>query len=170
MVDTRLVRTILDVADDMDISREFMITMAYIESAFNPRAYNRGSRAAGLYQFLPSTARAYGLDDPFDPFKSARAAARLAMDNAKYIGQHGMSPEGAHLYLAHQQGMGGAVAIFKAAKRGQEVSSRIRRNMNSNGGRGKTPREFLANWISLYSKKCETALSIVRRDTNISIV
>lgn len=56
-----------------------------IESAFNPFAVSR-SGAAGLWQFIPSTARRYGLrvdnlvDERFDILKSTEAAALYLRD------------------------------------------------------------------------------------------
>ncbi|KPJ99826.1 MAG: hypothetical protein AMK71_09105, partial [Nitrospira bacterium SG8_35_4] len=52
-----------------------------VESGFNPRAYSH-RRAAGLWQFMPRTARQLGLkidwwvDERRDPVKSTEAAAR----------------------------------------------------------------------------------------------
>jgi membrane-bound lytic murein transglycosylase D len=52
-----------------------------IESGFNPHAYSR-AHAAGIWQFIPSTGRAYGLrqnywlDERRDPLKSTDAAIR----------------------------------------------------------------------------------------------
>lgn len=53
-----------------------------IESALNPTAYSRVG-AAGLWQFMPSTAKTYGLevnslvDERLDPIKSTEAACRF---------------------------------------------------------------------------------------------
>jgi hypothetical protein len=60
--------------------------IASVESSFRPNI--RGPRtkygqAQGMMQFIPATAKAYGLDDPFDPAKSVDAAARLMRDNLK---------------------------------------------------------------------------------------
>lgn len=57
-----------------------LVWLAEVESSMNPRARNP-SGAAGLFQFMPATARRFGLRSlPFDerkhPEKSARAAAR----------------------------------------------------------------------------------------------
>jgi soluble lytic murein transglycosylase-like protein len=46
------------------------------ESGFNPRAVSRAG-ARGIAQFIPATARANGLRDPFDPEASIEAQARL---------------------------------------------------------------------------------------------
>jgi hypothetical protein len=139
-----------------------MLTMAYIESRFNPKAFNTGSKAAGLYQFIPSTARAYNLSDPFNATLSSDAAARLALDNAKYLVSNKLSVCGENLYLAHQQGMGGSVAILKAAKRNLEVPVKIRTNMNSNGGRGLTPAQFVAKWEAKYQQAVVSAFNLAR--------
>lgn len=62
-----------------------------IESAYNPSAVSRAG-AAGLWQFMPSTARMYGLkinsevDERFDVIKSTEAAARLLKDLYRKFG------------------------------------------------------------------------------------
>lgn len=84
---------------------------AYIESGFNPTANNGIAR--GAFQFTTPTAKQYGLTDPFDPIASAQAAARLASDNSKFLaGGLGRAPTAGELYLAHQQGAGGALNLL----------------------------------------------------------
>lgn len=69
---------------------EDMVYLAAIESTLNPRAYS-GAKAAGLWQFMPATAKEYGLevndyvDERYHPEKSTAAAARfLKKAKAKY--------------------------------------------------------------------------------------
>lgn len=84
---------------------------AYIESGFNPSADNGIAR--GAFQFTTPTAKQYGLTDPFDPIASAQAAAHLASDNSKFLsGGLGRAPTAGELYLAHQQGAGGALNLL----------------------------------------------------------
>ncbi len=51
----------------------------YAESNFNPFAQSPAG-AQGIAQFMPGTARAYGLTDPFDAEKAIDAQARLMSD------------------------------------------------------------------------------------------
>ncbi len=63
-----------------------LIRLPFVESYFKYSAYSRAG-AAGVWQFIPSTARMYGLqinravDERYDPFKSADSAARLLKAN-----------------------------------------------------------------------------------------
>ncbi|HRF67721.1 MAG TPA: lytic transglycosylase domain-containing protein [Muribaculum sp.] len=60
---------------------EDLIYLACIESTLNPRAYS-GAKAAGIWQFIPSAGKQYGLeineyvDERYDPVKSTEAACR----------------------------------------------------------------------------------------------
>jgi soluble lytic murein transglycosylase-like protein len=51
----------------------------YAESGFNPFAVSPAG-AEGIAQFMPGTAEAMGLDDPFDPVAAIDAQARLMSD------------------------------------------------------------------------------------------
>ena len=58
-------------------------TIGYLESGFNSNAisYKDGVPCAfGLMQFVPSTAKRYGLRDPHDPRDAINAAARYVRD------------------------------------------------------------------------------------------
>jgi hypothetical protein len=90
----------------------YLARTAQIESSMNPKAQNENSSAGGLFQFIDSTAKQYGLKDRFDPTQATQAAARLARDNAASLRRGlGREPTGAELYLAHQQGAGGALKL-----------------------------------------------------------
>lgn len=107
--------------------------------------------ATGLFQFTRGTGKAYGLiangrDLRKDPAANFAAMQKLTQDNAKRLADAGMEVNPSTLYLAHQQGVGGAIALLKAAKNGRDVPGNIRANMNVNGGRGLTPAQFVAKF------------------------
>lgn len=71
---------------------EDLLYLAVTESMLNPRAVS-GAKAAGLWQFMPATAKEYGLevsdevDERFDPVKATAAACRyMKKALAKYGG------------------------------------------------------------------------------------
>lgn len=69
--------------------------------------------AKGPFQFIDSTAKQFGVADPFNPDQAAAGAARLAAANRDALAQRlGRPPTDAELYLAHQQGGGGAAALI----------------------------------------------------------
>lgn len=105
-----------------DLERQYGLPAGYlartyqIESGSGANLYNPLSKAAGGFQFIPSTAKQYGLKDPYDLAQSAEAAARLAADNRAALQKAGIeSPSAAQLYLAHQQGASGATRLLGGA-------------------------------------------------------
>jgi membrane-bound lytic murein transglycosylase D len=64
--------------------------LPHVESSFNPAAYSRVG-AAGLWQFMPSTARRYMrvdnlVDERLDPYSATEAAANLMLYNYHLLG------------------------------------------------------------------------------------
>ena len=55
------------------------------ESNFDPNA-GSSAGAQGIAQFIPSTAAAYGLDDPFDPVAAIDAQGHLMSDLLEQFG------------------------------------------------------------------------------------
>lgn len=121
---------------------------AAVESSMNPNAKNPNSSAGGLFQFIDSTAKQYGLANKFDPVAATDAAARLAADNKKILTSAlGREPTAGELYLAHQQGAGGAAKMLSNPNAPAEavVGSEAAR---LNGGAGLTAGQFAQKWIS----------------------
>ena len=126
----------------------FMKTMAMIESGGNPKAYNPSS-ASGVYQFITSTGKKYGLNkgNKFDPVANIDAGMRFTLDNIAALKKRGIDPTPANLYLAHQQGAAGLAELLNATK-GGAVSAGLRANMNANAGKGRTAKQFYDYWTN----------------------
>lgn len=91
----------------------FLERTAYIESRGDVNAVSP-TGATGLFQFTKGTAKDMGLTDRNDPVASTEATVRLALRNQKGLEKVlGRKPTGAELYLAHQQGLGGASALLR---------------------------------------------------------
>lgn len=125
----------------------YLQRVASIESRGNPNAQNPNSSAGGLFQFIDSTAKQYGLANKNDPIASTEAAGRLAADNKAVLAQAlGREPTAGELYLAHQQGAGGAAKLLANPNAPAEriVGAEAAR---LNGGAGLTAGEFAQKWI-----------------------
>lgn len=91
----------------------FLERTAFLESGGDPLAQNPESSAGGLFQFIDDTAKAYGVKDRFDPVQATDGAVDVAVDNIRTLTKAlGRKPTAAELYLAHQQGAGGAKALL----------------------------------------------------------
>jgi len=66
-------------AQRWNISAALLAAQLYAESNFNPFAVSPAG-AQGIAQFMPATARAYGLRDAFDPAQAIDAQGRLMRD------------------------------------------------------------------------------------------
>lgn len=140
MTEMDVKQVVADTANRRGLDPNLMIRVAEIESRLNPRAVNRSSGAAGLFQFLPGLWSSYGLtaSTVFDAAANADAAARKMLVAAKYLRDRGIAVEPWMLYLAHQQGNYGASVILDAARRGLTINelptspANIRRNVLAN--------------------------------------
>ncbi|UCC73304.1 MAG: LysM peptidoglycan-binding domain-containing protein [Gemmatimonadota bacterium] len=92
---------------------EDLVYMSLIESGFSPRAYSR-ARAVGLWQFIASTGRLYGLqisywvDERRDPILATKAAAAHLKDLYTEFGSW---------YLAAAAYNGGANRVRRSVRR-----------------------------------------------------
>jgi hypothetical protein len=85
-------------------------TVAYLETRFQPREVSpKGAR--GLMQFMPATARRYGLRDPYDPAQAIDAAARYLRDLQAMFGNR------LELLLAAYNAGEGTVEAFRTGRR-----------------------------------------------------
>ena len=67
------------------VSAALLSAQLYAESGFNPFATSSAG-AQGIAQFMPGTARSYGLRDPFDPAASIDAQAQMMRDLLRRFG------------------------------------------------------------------------------------
>ena len=141
---------IAETAQRYGLDPEYMLKKAGIEAGqgLNPRAQNPYSSAGGLFQFVDKTWNQYGRGaDKYDPRANADAAARLTLDNRNSLrAALGRDPTPGELYLAHQQGAGGAAALLKDPNR--IVSGDA---IRLNGGRdGMRAGDFAAKWTGRF--------------------
>ncbi|SEL46134.1 Putative peptidoglycan binding domain-containing protein [Pseudoxanthomonas sp. GM95] len=115
------------------IPRDDFMRFAYIETGgtFDERASRGAHGAKGLFQFVPDTARDYGIAGrELDPVANTDAAARLYLHNRQQLTRHHEQdgrpylsgkpqPDGLDLYLAHQQGAAGYASIQTAIATGE---------------------------------------------------
>jgi membrane-bound lytic murein transglycosylase D len=86
--------------------------LPHVESSFNPSAYSKVA-AAGMWQFMPATARQYMrvdhvIDERMDPFIATEGAAKLLKTNYKITGTWPLALTG------YNHGTGGMVRAAKA--------------------------------------------------------
>jgi len=139
-----------------DLEKRYGLPSGYLartwqlESGSGRDTYNEKSGAAGSFQFMPRTAAQYGLTDPYDLAASADAAARFARDNAGYLrSKLGRDVDAADLYIAHQQGAGGAFKLLSGqGSAGEAVGNKA---VSWNAGNPNAPAsEFVSLWRSKF--------------------
>lgn len=142
---------ITSAATKYGVDPAYLAHTAQIESGMNPNNVNPTSGAAGLFQFVPSTAKQYGLSNPMDPAASADAAARLTADNTKALtAALGRAPTPGELYLAHQQGADGAAKLILNPNAPAVSSVGLGAVMNNGGAQSMTGRQFANMWTGRF--------------------
>jgi Transglycosylase SLT domain/D-alanyl-D-alanine carboxypeptidase/Putative Flp pilus-assembly TadE/G-like len=84
-VPARYRRMIIAAGSRWNVSASLLAAQLMVESNFNPFAVSWAG-AAGIAQFMPATAAAYGLDDPFDAAAAIDAQAHLMSDLLRQFG------------------------------------------------------------------------------------
>lgn len=100
--------TLAQAAQRNDLPVPFFIRLLFQESRFKPGAVSR-TGAQGIAQFMPKTADAVGLDNPFDPLEAIPASARLLRNLFEEFGNLGLAaaaynagPKRIHEWLARK--------------------------------------------------------------------
>ncbi|SCW77031.1 Transglycosylase SLT domain-containing protein [Rhizobium mongolense subsp. loessense] len=146
MADIRSI--IIDAANRYGVDQDYALRTAQIESGLNPHAQNKTSSAGGLYQFIDSTWGKYGNGaSKFDAYASADAFMRFTRDNQNFLKKKlGRDLSKCELYLAHQQGAGGALNLL-ANPNAMAVNLVGRAAVVGNGGQtGMLASEFAGLW------------------------
>lgn len=92
------------------IDQAALLSIAKLESGFNPDAASKISSAAGVFQFIKSTAHSFGMNEVsvFDAEKNIEAGIKLYEENIALLEKRFPGLEGAHriamLYALHHDG------------------------------------------------------------------
>lgn len=147
------------VAAEKGIDPKHLLAMTQMESGGNANAVS-STGAAGLMQFTSGTAKEMGLNNRFDPEANVRAGADLYLKNKQHLESKGEAATLDNLYLAHQQGAGGAVSLLKASRGEGQLSDTVRKNMSVNVGKdagGSSDAEVAKNFLSANKKALASA-------------
>jgi hypothetical protein len=127
-VPARYAPLIIRAAQRWSVSAQLLAAQLYAESGFNPFARSPAG-AEGIAQFMPGTAAAIGLLDPFDPEAAIDAQGHLMRD---LLGRFGSVP----LALAAYNAGPGAVAACGCIPPYPETRAYVARILGLLGGAG----------------------------------
>jgi hypothetical protein len=127
-VPARFAPLIIRAAQRWSVSAQLLAAQLYAESNFNPFARSPAG-AEGIAQFMPGTAHAMGLLDPFDPEAAINAQAHLMRD---LLGRFGSVP----LALAAYNAGPGAVAACGCVPPFPETRAYVAKILGLLGGAG----------------------------------
>ena len=130
-VPARFAPLIIRAAQRWSVSAHLLAAQLYAESNFNPFARSPAG-AQGIAQFMPGTAAAIGLADPFDAGAAIDAQAHLMRD---LLGRFGSVP----LALAAYNAGAGAVAACGCIPPYPETRAYVARILGLLGGAGDIP-------------------------------
>lgn len=107
----KVIKMILDKSSHLSSEDQaILLGMARIESGFNPDAAAKSTSAAGVFQFINSTGRAYGLNESnrFDAESNVTAGIKLYSENLKILNRRYPNLAGDEravmLYALHHDG------------------------------------------------------------------
>lgn len=108
------------------------------------------SGAWGAYQFMPKTAKQYGLAyGTASPAEQDAAYKRLTQDNYNSLSKSlGQAPEPWQLYLAHQAGATGAANLLK----GDPNAPLEKNQLANNPFNAQTVGEWLSGWQNKFNR------------------
>jgi hypothetical protein len=156
-IDPRLSSAISTASANSGIDPAYMTRLALVENGGKVEGGSPLSSAQGPFQFLSGTAKQYGLANPNDPAASADAAARLTLDNkAALTSALGREPTPGELYLAHQQGVGGAIKLLQNPNAPVESVIGAEAARNNAATPGMTAGQFANKWMGKFGDIVQT--------------
>jgi hypothetical protein len=131
---------------------DYLGRLAQIESGGNANAKNPNSSAEGLFQITDATWKAYGGGpDRTNVAEQRRIAEAIAADAAKELTPVlGRPPTQGELYLAHQQGIGGAKKLLSNPNALAVDVVGYKEVVNNGGAPGMTAGQFAQKWIGKF--------------------
>ena len=135
---------------------------AFIESKGNPNAVS-STGATGVFQLTKGFAKQYGVKDRNDPVQNTDGAVDGAVDAIRRMTKVlGRKPTGAEIYLAHQQGIGGAIQLLTNPDAlATDIVGKQAIMVNA-GKEGMTAREFANYWMDRWNNAPTTPLTAGR--------
>jgi len=139
------------------VNDEYFERIAQIESNGDPFAENPNSSAKGKYQFIDSTAKQYGITAEFGTpeytQQEEQAVRQLTADNYRVLAKGlNREPTQGELYLAHQQGAGGALKLLNSNNKAVNLVGRDEIELNR-GDENMTGQEFARQWTNKFDGK-----------------
>src|SRR5215475_5621053 len=138
------------------VAADFLVNLIWRESSFRDRAVSPAG-AQGIAQFMPGTAAARGLNDPFDPEQAIPEAARLIADLVARFGNLGLAaaaynagPGRVEKWLAKEVGLPAETRTFE-----MRVTGRSADDWAAQGGQS-APQ-------SMPARSCATIVASLRR-------
>lgn len=144
----------------------FIDAVIQIESRRNANARAKTSSASGLFQFIESTGKTFGLrtlQDRLDPMKSFEAFKNYVFSNINSLRKNGIPVTPVNMYLCHQQGAGGFCKIYNyiTGKTGTVSPSLVNNMAGNTHGHGFTnPQDWYTNWANDFSKLMGVSLNL----------
>jgi hypothetical protein len=126
-------------AQRWNVGAALLAAQLQVESGFDPRAQSP-SGAQGIAQFMPGTAAAYGLGDPFDPAAAIDAQAHLMRDLLRRFAS-------VPLALAAYNAGGGAVAACMCVPRYPETRAYVVKILGFLSGAGDVAAAFAVRLV-----------------------